>query len=51
MIYNKDINEWVLLAQDLCKSNKVVWIDGIELETLRNAALESSDIFTNKNQF
>ena len=44
MIYNKDINEWVLWAQNLCKPNKVVWIDGTELETLRNAALESGEL-------
>ena len=46
MTKNTKVNEWVNWAQDLCKPDKVVWINGeaAQLDELRNQALASGEL-------
>jgi len=44
MTKNSKVMEWVLWARDLCKPEKVVWIDGEGLDELRQAALATGEL-------
>jgi len=44
MTNNTKITDWVSWAKDLCKPDKVVWINGEGLDVLREAALKSGEL-------
>jgi len=44
MTKNVKVTEWVSWAKDLCKPDNVVWIDGEELDILRETALKTGEL-------
>ncbi|MDR1704794.1 MAG: phosphoenolpyruvate carboxykinase (GTP) [Clostridiales bacterium] len=44
MTRNKKLNDWVSWAAALCRPDEVVWIDGSNLEELREKALASGEL-------